>query len=219
MSPGRAPLPRALCPGCGFHLGAYRPGRHPREAAPVSELTLAEVQGSGAAPGPPRRAGGSVESPGARARSAPNSERPAAALGHRRAAPRVTCKEHELRSHLPPACLNSSSSPARRHQGRGRPPPSHPAASRPPPRRFPLAAARSRLVPPLTARPSVALSITHAILFLSLVHVGVTSEQGARGGGSAGADRLGWGGESAAGTRSSCGSQAWPLAPRGSACT
>lgn len=219
MSPGRAPLPRALCPGCGFDPGPYRPGRRPPEAARVSELTLVEVQGSGAAPGPPRRAGGSAESPGARAHSAPNSECPAAALGPQRAAPRVTCKEHEPRSHLPPACINSGSSPARCHQGRGRPPgppsPSHPAASRPPPRRFPLAAARSRLVPPPAARLSVALSITHALLFRSLVRIGVTLQQGSRGEGGAGADGLRWGRESAAGTRSSGGAPAWPLVPGG----
>lgn len=152
------------------------------------ELTLVEVQSSGAAPGPQRRAGGSAESPGARAQlgapcscARPSAGRPARYLQGARAAissPSLVLKLRRLPCPPPP--------------GEGPPSHSHPAASRPPPRRFPLATARSRLVPPPAARPSVALSITHTLFFRLLVRVRVTSEQSALSEGGAGADGLRW---------------------------
>lgn len=138
LARGAHPLPRALCPGCGFYRGAQCPGP---ASAGGSSGPVANSSSRGAvfgrrpqAPGP-RWAGNSAESPGARARSAPNCARPAAALGPHRDTRRVTCKEPKRRSHLPPACLNSC--------GSANPPP--------PPWEGPPVPLPSRRVPPPAA--------------------------------------------------------------------
>lgn len=170
-------LPRRIPPGAASAGGCSGLRANSRRGAGLGRRPRAPAQGwrLRREPGSPRPFRAQLRVARSCARS--SAGRPARYLQGARAAissPSRVLKLRQLPCPPPP--------------GEGPPSPSHPAATRPPPRRFPLAAACSCLVPPPAARPSVPLSITHALLFRSLVRIGVTSEQGARGEGGAGAD-------------------------------